>query len=109
MELILQSIIRQERILVTAPSNIAVDTILIRLAVALDEAMQQQESSLSATDRDRLAYAKKNLVRIGHPARIHPITQMYSLDCRISTDDVCSLNDCFSFFTPHFVNCSFIV
>eukprot|EP01033_Poteriospumella_lacustris_P019858 gene19858-14450_t len=38
VELILQAILRQQRILVTAPSNIAVDTILIRLATAMEAA-----------------------------------------------------------------------
>jgi hypothetical protein len=86
VELILQAIIRQERILVTAPSNIAVDTILIRLSSALEDAIANKIVS-NSSDMDRLVNAKRNLVRIGHPARIHPVTQMYSLDARIAMDE----------------------
>lgn len=106
VELILQAILKQQRILVTAPSNIAVDTILIRLTMALEDAIAHTSTRKAGTSSDTLddnnstkngmseleilTNAKRNLVRLGHPARIHAITQQYSLDCRISMDEVSS-------------------
>eukprot|EP01033_Poteriospumella_lacustris_P008785 gene8784-6321_t len=86
VELILQAILRQQRILVTAPSNIAVDTILIRLATAM-EAASSSAVGLSAAELDTLSRARRSIVRLGHPARIHPYTQEYSLDNRVFTDE----------------------
>ncbi|ELR18126.1 putative DNA helicase [Acanthamoeba castellanii str. Neff] len=64
VEFILQCVKRGERVLATAPSNIAVDNIAERLAV----------------------YAKQSgakIVRVGHPARLLPSVVGLSLDARV--------------------------
>eukprot|EP00088_Acartia_fossae_P006397 TRINITY_DN12950_c0_g1_i6.p1 TRINITY_DN12950_c0_g1~~TRINITY_DN12950_c0_g1_i6.p1 ORF type:complete len:989 (-),score=212.71 TRINITY_DN12950_c0_g1_i6:60-3026(-) len=64
VELIAQAVICGEKVLVCAPSNIAVDNLLQRL-VAL----------------------KLRCVRLGHPARISQHLHKYSLDAQINTSD----------------------
>lgn len=61
----------------TAPSNTAVDTILVKLA---DVAKQQKLV--------KQGYVPLQMLRIGHPARINEATLFYSLDSQISMDEV---------------------
>ena len=58
VELILQAVRRGQRVLACAPSNIAVDNIVERLAV----------------------YPKTRILRLGHPARLLPSVLSHSLD-----------------------------
>lgn len=65
-ELILQASLKGQKILVCAPSNVAVDNILERLVSYMPRA---------------------NLLRIGHPARVNPKILPYCLDAIVSGDD----------------------
>lgn len=98
-ELILQAVNRDMKILVCAPSNIAVDTILGRLADyssavrSGSKAKSNTSSSGSAatgTDGGGRPAMKcaLNMVRIGHPARISEKIMQYALDSIISGDEV---------------------
>jgi ATP-dependent RNA/DNA helicase IGHMBP2 len=71
VELIFQYIKKGYRILVTCPSNTAIDTIIQRL-------------STSALDMKNKAL---RMVRLGHPARINKSILSYSLDALIVEDD----------------------
>ncbi|KAL7663484.1 DNA helicase [[Candida] zeylanoides] len=69
IELIKQlSFHHHERVLVCAPSNIAVDTILERLASAFEPRKRRGSAS------------REQLIRIGHPARLLPANLAHSLD-----------------------------
>jgi len=70
VEIILQMVSLGYKVLVCAPSNIAVDNIL---------------EKLDASPK------KPKLLRIGHPARIIPALLKHSLDIRISTDENTSI------------------
>lgn len=83
VELIMQSVLLNQRILISAPSNIAVDTILMRLVIALDAAMISHPHK-----KTFFQHVKENIVRLGHPVRLHPIILPFSLDSRVATDDV---------------------
>eukprot|EP01037_Dinobryon_pediforme_P021668 gene21668-22594_t len=75
-ELILQATRLEQKVLVCAPSNIAVDTILSRLAdeFAMKPKLSQKGAAL-------------NMVRLGHPARVSSNAMQYSLDYLISIDE----------------------
>jgi superfamily I DNA and/or RNA helicase len=79
-ELILQHLERNRKLLVCAPSNIAVDTILNRV-IQLLGTIEVGRSTGLAKYRDRI-------VRIGHPARIAATILQYTLDYHIENDDV---------------------
>ncbi|XP_053400098.1 DNA-binding protein SMUBP-2-like [Mercenaria mercenaria] len=64
IEIILQAVKQGNKILACAPSNIAVDNLV-----------------------ERLAKCKHRIVRLGHPARLLPHIQKYSLDAILSTSD----------------------
>jgi ATP-dependent RNA/DNA helicase IGHMBP2 len=68
-ELILQAVARKQKVLVTAPSNVAVDNLVERLA-----AFERAPGGASVRPR---------IVRLGHPARISPVIQRYCLDAVI--------------------------
>lgn len=80
-ELILQATRLEQKVLVCAPSNIAVDTILSRLAdeFAMKPKLSQKGAAL-------------NMVRLGHPARVSSNAMQYSLDYLISIDEVLLLH-----------------
>ena len=87
-ELILQAVHRGMKLLVCAPSNIAVDTILARLAdyqKSAAPAAKKRSGGKSAPERHKCAV---NMVRVGHPARISSKIMKYALDSIISTDEV---------------------
>lgn len=78
VELILQLVRSNMRVLVCAPSNIAVDTILQRL----------HSFSLESSKRNRNREGPfLRMVRLGHPARIHESILQYCLDSLILDDD----------------------
>ncbi|CAI9732054.1 DNA-binding protein SMUBP-2-like [Octopus vulgaris] len=64
IEILLQAVKQKQKVLVCAPSNIAVDNLV-----------------------DRLAQLKQNILRIGHPARQLPHLQKYCLDAILSSSD----------------------
>lgn len=65
VELILQAVARGERVLACGPSNTAVDNILARLAAA-----------------------KANVVRLGHPARVFKQLRDFTLDALVEADEL---------------------
>lgn len=74
VELILQAVAQYDmKILVCAPSNVAVDNVLAKLADSLD---------LLPPDKKNL-----KMIRIGHPARLLPQVLKYCLDARIQSAD----------------------
>lgn len=84
IELILQSLLRGERLLVCAPSNIAVDTILSRVAVILEHLERENHKGPTGN----LHKLRGHIVRLGHPARISTSILHYTLDYLISIDEV---------------------
>lgn len=64
VEIILQLVKAKQKVIVTAPSNIAVDNVL-----------------------ERLVRAKCRAIRLGHPARMPETFQQYSLDSVIASSD----------------------
>lgn len=73
-ELIHQAVhVHNMKVLVTAPSNVAVDNVLERLVA-------HQENGTVGTGRPRI-----RAVRIGHPARIQPSILPYSLESLVQT------------------------
>ena len=94
-ELILQAVNRGMRVLVCAPSNIAVDTILGRLAhyhsITTGHKATKHRNKASLTSTERVVPIIKHalqMVRIGHPARISAKILKYALDSIISRDEV---------------------
>jgi len=87
-ELILQAVNRGMKLLVCAPSNIAVDTILGRLAdyQKTDTSAKKRPNGKNVPEKRKCAV---NMVRVGHPARISAKIMKYALDSIISTDEVC--------------------
>ncbi|ROT69945.1 putative DNA-binding protein SMUBP-2 [Penaeus vannamei] len=64
VEVIRQHVKLKSKVLACAPSNLAVDNLV-----------------------ERLAAAKVRVVRVGHPARATPLTQRYTLDCLMHHSD----------------------
>lgn len=61
-ELIRQAVVRGEKVLACAPSNLAVDNLL-----------------------ERLVWAGERVIRLGHPARVLPELQQHTLDLLVDT------------------------
>ena len=84
-ELIHQAVkVHQMKVLVTAPSNVAVDNILERLV------QLQEQSSLSASSsshKKKQAHKKLRAVRLGHPARIKASILPFSLEALVQSAD----------------------
>ena len=78
VEIVHQLASRRRRVLVCAPSNVAVDNILERLILAND----------AFSDGKGKGQCKKvRLVRLGHPARASPKSAQYCLDSLIAIHD----------------------
>lgn len=73
-ELILQAVAMKKRLLVCAPSNVAVDNVLERVVQAAAKADRKMK--------------KPRCVRLGHPARVSPTILRYCLDALIARDEV---------------------
>eukprot|EP01038_Epipyxis_sp_PR26KG_P014390 gene14390-19315_t len=82
-ELIIQAVTVQNlKVLVCAPSNVAVDTILSRLAdISANQQTIKTESNKNLPNNNRLAL---KMLRIGHPARLNPKILPFSLDYQIT-------------------------
>lgn len=78
------------KVLVCAPSNIAVDTILGRLADYKNKNNYKNYNKNKANNKQQQQLLSVNLqmVRIGHPARISKKIMQYSLDALIAKDEV---------------------
>lgn len=84
------------RVLVTAPSNVAVDNVLERLVSSKNKpniinnnsSDKQQSTKRSSKRRDKKdsSAMKIRAVRIGHPARIQPSILSYSLEALVQND-----------------------
>lgn len=84
-ELIQQAVLNhQMKVLVTAPSNVAVDTILHRLVAT----MPPSPSSKKNTRAGKSSRATNlRVVRLGHPARIQSSILQYSLEALVQKAD----------------------
>jgi ATP-dependent RNA/DNA helicase IGHMBP2 len=78
VEVIHQSAMRRQRVLVCAPSNVAVDNILERL-IATNETR--------AAGKGKRVVSKVRMVRLGHPARVSKKGARYCLDSLIASHD----------------------
>jgi superfamily I DNA and/or RNA helicase len=96
VELILQCVARGERVLVCAPSNVAVDNILERLtpsAIAHMEAKSAEARSNAIADdvedtySYKLALPRPRLCRLGHPARMSEAVWPHCLEALLATSD----------------------
>jgi hypothetical protein len=75
------------KLLVCAPSNIAVDTVLARLARSVQYS-SDENGRRKKYWRSSSAGGQLRMVRLGHPARMSSDILMYSLDSLIATDEV---------------------
>jgi ATP-dependent RNA/DNA helicase IGHMBP2 len=78
VEVIHQSAMRRQRVLVCAPSNVAVDNILERL-IATNETR--------VAGKGKRVVSKVRMVRLGHPARVSKKGARYCLDSLIASHD----------------------
>lgn len=82
--MILQALERNLSLLISTPSNIAVDTILSRLSKSLDQyALEKKLPSIRNVQE-----LKRKIIRLGHPARISQEILHYTLDSHIASDEV---------------------
>lgn len=94
----MQAVHRELKVLVCAPSNIAVDTVLARLATCRHSSSgdsrrkkgKDHKASGGGGDGGGGGGGQLNLqmVRLGHPARISSDILKYSLDALIAADEV---------------------
>lgn len=77
VELILQAVSLNQKVLVCAPSNVAVDNVLERLVNSI--ALPKSSKSIKGLT--------PKFLRIGHPARVRPEILQYCLDALILTDE----------------------
>eukprot|EP00605_Chrysophyceae_sp_TOSAG23-4_P000054 GSChrysophyteH1.ASY1.ANO1.56.1 assembled CDS len=93
VELILQCVSRRERVLVCAPSNVAVDNILEKLTPAAIEKMEIGANDLHApslrppSSRAAAALPRPRLCRLGHPARMSEEVWPYCLEALLARSD----------------------
>jgi ATP-dependent RNA/DNA helicase IGHMBP2 len=80
--LIREAVARGQRILVSAPSNVAVDNVLASLV-----ASNVEDARDKSNKRGKRGDATIRVVRLGHPARIQPSIVPYSLEALIHNAD----------------------
>lgn len=76
VELIQQAVSRKQKVLVSAPSNVAVDNVLEKL-VSVGKFRKTGSSSESSI----------RACRLGHPARVNPAIQQYCLEHLVSVNE----------------------
>jgi AAA domain len=89
VEVIRQAVARQWKVLVTAPSNVAVDNVLAKLVVAApdeDSAKDGKRKKVRSKGGNN-ARGRIRAVRIGHPARMRPEIVQYSLDSLVQRSE----------------------
>lgn len=80
-ELVVQAAhVFNKKVLVTAPSNVAVDNMLEKILMTMEAETHRQKSKKKKTK------SSPNLVRLGHPARIKQSILSYSLESRVQAD-----------------------
>ncbi|KAL7574227.1 hypothetical protein ACA910_012483 [Epithemia clementina (nom. ined.)] len=94
LELIRQAVhVQNKKVLVAAPSNVAVDNLLARLVAAENNTRNSSNSSTrkkSSGKRHQPQPIKKpclRAVRLGHPARLQPEILPYSLEALVQSSD----------------------
>lgn len=89
MELIQQAVhVYGWKVLVTAPSNVAVDNVLARLVVV--DPVKTKSSiggSSSGSSKRHTKHSKVRVVRLGHPARLQEAILPYSLEAMVQAAD----------------------
>ena len=75
--------IKNYRVLVTAPSNVAVDNVLERMMALENESSRKVKRKSSKKSKNQRIKA----VRLGHPARIQHNIQQYSLESLVKSSD----------------------
>jgi superfamily I DNA and/or RNA helicase len=96
----MQALERRQKVLVCAPSNIAVDTILMRLVDCLSDNKRDNKSKSQVT----LANFRNQIVRLGHPARVSASILEFTLDSHIEHDEVRSHLIISDYLTPNFIS-----
>lgn len=99
-ELIHQAVhVHNLRVLITAPSNVAVDNVLERLVLPKDKTIndhgkknrrkrgKNSNNTTSTTSNTNMEVTKIRAVRLGHPARIQPSILKYSLEALVQNAD----------------------
>ena len=85
-ELIYQAItIYKWRVLVTAPSNVAIDNVLERLVSM--QSLKQQNNDKKRRKSKSSKHTKLRMVRLGHPARLKPSILHFSLESLVQCQD----------------------
>ncbi len=79
----MQALERRQKVLVCAPSNIAVDTILMRLV----EMLSRNKNGKTRTQIN-LEQFRNQIIRLGHPARVSSGILEFTLDSHIDHDEV---------------------
>ncbi|KAJ1457780.1 P-loop containing nucleoside triphosphate hydrolase protein [Pelagophyceae sp. CCMP2097] len=83
VELIVQCALRGERVLACAPSNVAVDNMLERVA-------RRAEELEKGSSRKRVKGLKRrtiSVVRLGHPSRLSAVALRHSLEAKLKNAD----------------------
>jgi superfamily I DNA and/or RNA helicase len=94
VELIAYAIEVNLKILVCAPSNVAVDNILEKLLSKFDESPESKSTSNKSKGAVQSLTLKNKLrcLRLGHPSRLSPKVLAHCLDAQIQTHEVAIFN-----------------